>query len=351
LGARPERLDFALPRSRPHISNLQELLQLNQPSKTIPEDKVLVRGARQLLTLQGSEDPRRGGSLGELCIIPDGAVLIRGCAITEVGTSRRVENLKDARGAREIDATGRVVMPGFVDAGAQLVQVQPHLDAYESMLRGAAEPQAAGDIPPHRAASARRLEGHVRKLIERLVRHGTTTIGAKSGGPEPAEDLKMLRVLSRLKRRPLDIVTSYFGANHIPPEFTNNVAGYLEWIARNILHMIARRKLASFVGIQCDQQTFGNRPLIEYLKQAHKLGLGVEILAGCETAARLALETEAVSLHIGRVQPGELKLLAESSTIAVLAPASVLYHEPRSFADASVDRFWRCGRAGFRIRS
>ena len=228
---------------------------MNQPSKTIPEDKVLVRGARQLLTLQGSEHPRRGGSLGELSIVADGAILIRGCAIIEVGTSRRVENLKDARGAREIDATGRVVMPGFVDACAQLVQVQPRLDAYESMLRGAAESQGAADGRPLRAASAHRLEGHVRKL-------------------------------------------------------------------------------ASFVGIQCGQQPFGNRPLIEYLKQARKLGLAVEILAGCERAARLAVEAEAVSLHIGRVQPAEIKLLAESSTIAVLAPASLLYLEPRRFASA-----------------
>ena len=153
MAARPDGLSFALSRSRPHISNLQELLQLNQLSKTISEDKVLVRGARQLLTLQGSEHPRRGGSLGELSIVADGAILIRGCAIIEVGTSRRVENLKDARGAREIDATGRVVMPGFVDACAQLVQVQPRLDAYESMLRGAAESQGAADGRPLRAAT------------------------------------------------------------------------------------------------------------------------------------------------------------------------------------------------------
>ena len=86
---------------------------MNQLSKAITEDKVLVRGARQLLTLQDSASPRRGRNLGELSIIPDGAVLIGGGAIIEVGTTRRVENLKAARGAREIDATGRVIMPGF----------------------------------------------------------------------------------------------------------------------------------------------------------------------------------------------------------------------------------------------
>jgi imidazolonepropionase-like amidohydrolase len=193
---------------------------LNQLSKAITEDKVLLRGARQLLTLQDSANPRRGRSLGELSIIPDGAVLFGGGAIIEVGTSRRVENLKGARGAREIDATGRVVMPGFVDAAVQLIHVQPHLEAYECMLRGGAKSQAEEGIQTLRAASARRLEDQVRKLIERLVRHGTTTIGSKSGSSEPAENLKMIRVLSRLNRRPLEIVTSCFGANHIPPEST-----------------------------------------------------------------------------------------------------------------------------------
>ena len=77
---------------------------------------VLIRGARQLLTLRGTGGPRRGRELRDPGLIQDGSVLVMDGVIREVGPTRRVENLAVARGAVEIDATGRVVMPGFVDS-------------------------------------------------------------------------------------------------------------------------------------------------------------------------------------------------------------------------------------------
>src|SRR3984885_8357977 len=82
----------------------------------------LVRGARQLLTLRGPSGPRRGANLRNLGIIQDGAVLIADGLIVEVGLSRRLENLAVARGAQEVDASGCVVLPGFVDGDVHLVK-------------------------------------------------------------------------------------------------------------------------------------------------------------------------------------------------------------------------------------
>jgi imidazolonepropionase len=81
---------------------------------------ILIRGARQLLTMRGPKGPRRGLALNELSIIPDGALLIRDGVLMEVGPSRRLENLAEARDAWEINAAGRVVMPGFVDSHTHL---------------------------------------------------------------------------------------------------------------------------------------------------------------------------------------------------------------------------------------
>src|SRR5579871_4167573 len=86
---------------------------------------ILIRGARQLLTLRGPQAARRGADLNELGIIPDGALLIRDGCLQEVGTTRRVENLAEARDAFEINAAGRVVMPGFVDSHTHLVFPPP----------------------------------------------------------------------------------------------------------------------------------------------------------------------------------------------------------------------------------
>src|SRR5262249_22408753 len=112
----------------------------------------LVRGARQLLTLHGPAGPRRGADLGNLGIVQDGAVLIVDGLIQQVGTARRIENLRLAHEAREIDASGCVVMPGFVDGSARLV--------------GGA--RAVEDLSP------RTLESGAMRALEEAVRHGTT---------------------------------------------------------------------------------------------------------------------------------------------------------------------------------
>ena len=103
----------------------------------------LVRGARQLLTLRGPSGPRRGADLRNLGIIQDGAVLIADGLIREVGPSRRLENLALARGAEEIDASGRVVMPGFVDSHAHLAGGPARVSDYEMRMGGATEEQIA----------------------------------------------------------------------------------------------------------------------------------------------------------------------------------------------------------------
>ena len=87
----------------------------------------LVRNARQLLTLHGPSGPRRGPAMDRpRTSFPKGTLLIRNRIIEDVGPARRVENLASARSAREIDATGRVVMPAFVDADVSLVALAPH---------------------------------------------------------------------------------------------------------------------------------------------------------------------------------------------------------------------------------
>src|SRR5271155_277491 len=129
----------------------------------------LVRGARQLLTLRGPSGPRRGLDLRNLGIIQDGAVLIADGVIVEVGPSRRLENLALARGAQEIDATGSVVLPGFVDSDIHLV-------------KGATQ-----ELSPR---ALKRLALHA---VEQAVRCGTTAMGTRSA------DLKILRVYAPLR--------------------------------------------------------------------------------------------------------------------------------------------------------
>jgi imidazolonepropionase-like amidohydrolase len=144
----------------------------------------LLRGARQLLTLRGPAGPRRGTELRNLGIIQDGAVLISDASIAEVGPTRRLENLSVARDAEEIDASGCVVLPGFVDSGVTLI-------------RGVAE------------HSPRALQTLALQRIEEAVRCGTTALEAVCG-PNLAEAaaLKALRVHAALRELPLTLVST-----------------------------------------------------------------------------------------------------------------------------------------------
>jgi imidazolonepropionase len=306
----------------------------------------LVRGARQLLTLRGDSGPRRGAALRELGIVPNGAVLIKDGLILDAGPARRIEKLPAARRAREIDAAGRVVMPGFVDSHTHLVFGRPRLVDYEMRLAGAsyAEIAAAGggilsSVAAVRSMTAAQLEAQARASLAAMARHGTTTLEAKSGyALDEAGELKTLRVLAKLNGDPLDIVPTYLGAHIVPPEYRGQGDAYIAWIAAEIMPRIRRRKLARFVDIYCDDGAFSLEQSRRYLECARSLGFGLKIHAeqfACTGAARLAVEMGAVSAdHLEQAGDEDIRALAGSNTIATLLPGSVFHLGLRTYAPA-----------------
>jgi imidazolonepropionase len=301
----------------------------------------LIRGARQLLTLRGDSGPRRGAALRALGIVANGAVLIKDGVIVDAGPARRVERLPAARRAREVDAGGRVVMPGFVDSHTHLVFGRPRLVDYEMRLAGAsyAEIAAAGggiqsSVAAVRGMSAARLEKQARASLSAMAAHGTTTIEAKSGyALDDVGELKTLRVLAKL-----NVVATYLGA-HIPPlEYRGQPDAYINWITAEMLPQIHRRKLARFVDVYCDDGAFTLAQARRYLESARQFGFGLKIHAeqfARTGAARLAVELEAVSAdHLEQAGEEDIRALAQSNTIATLLPGSVFHLGLRTYAPA-----------------
>jgi imidazolonepropionase len=188
---------------------------------------ILLRGAKQLLTLRGPKGIRRGPALHDLAVIEDGSVLIRDGIIAEIGTTRRVENLKEARNAIEIPANGGIVMPAFVDPGL-------HVD----LLTGNG---SAGHPRKRKKLGVFYTEGLT--LMRACMQHGTLTaeVKATGDGDDLRADVSVLRQLSRIGNQPISMVRTWrldapFAAQeHLSPAFNQTLKTL---ISRKLVHSV-----------------------------------------------------------------------------------------------------------------
>jgi imidazolonepropionase len=257
--------------------------------------------------------------MGDLGIIPDGALLLRNGVIDEVGPTSRVENLITARGATVIDATRKVVMPGFVDAHTHLMFPLPP--------SGDANPDAIIDVDHAAkvlvAVTAQRLASRGRTWLSAMVRHGTTTLEAKTGcGANQSADFKVLRVLNALNRGPLDIVPTFL--------FQAGDVEYAELLFAELLFTLRRRRLATFADVHWDTDMTHRPLLVRFLETALSLGMPCKIHAdqhSCGGAVSLAAEYRATSIdHLEYVTLDQSRLLAAGHAIATLLPCASLRH-------------------------
>jgi imidazolonepropionase len=267
--------------------------------------------------------PRRGNALGELTVIADGAVLIRDGRIEEVGTSRRVEALHKARGADEISAVGRVVMPGFVDSHTHLVSGPAR--PYQYSLHPI---PAEAYWKPLQQTSRYTIEAQCFRLLEEFIRHGTTTLEAKSGfGMNERGELKILRAHAALNRKVPMLVSTFMGTRWLPEGSTPDE--YIHWMCEHMLPLIKRRRLAEFADIYCDRGMFSVDQSRRFLSAARQLGFGLKMHAG--QVANIGAIPEAIRLgvtsadHLIHVDEYDVALLAASGTIATLLPGPVFF--------------------------
>jgi len=304
---------------------------------------MLVRNARQLLTLQGPNRPRRGADLNDVGMVVDGAVLIVDGIIREVGPTRRLENLSTARGALEINAAGRVVLPGFVDSHTHLVGPLPHFsdpkdDAGYTRLLPA-------DLRWIGGLSARMLASGAVRVLKECLRQGTTTLEAKSGhGRDESGEMRILKAHAALQEGPVNVVSTLMGAPFLPTAERPHRDDYVNWLCARMLPRVARRRLAEFVDVPCGEAAFSLEQARRVLLAARQLGFGLKMHAGqfCNIGAvGLGVELGVTSLdHLIHLDASDLDRLANSDTIATLLPGRVFYLGQQSYppARAMIDR-------------
>jgi len=288
--------------------------------------------ASQLVTLLGPKRPRIGHEMSDLAIIRDGGMLIRDGKIDIVGASKEIE--KNTRDAEVIDAGGKVVLPGFVDAHTHLVFSGNRLDDFERRARGETYEQlaAAGGgiwstVEKTRASNDVDLLAQAKKHANWFLRCGTTTVEAKSGyGLTVEDELKILRVMRRLNQETrLEVVPTFLGAHAVPRELRES--DYVDLVINEMLPRIASERLAEFCDIFCEYGYFDIEQSRRILTAAKKLGFKLRAHVDQLTnsgGAKLTAELGATTAdHLEKTDEEGLAALKSAGVQPVLLPGSV----------------------------
>lgn len=289
----------------------------------------------QLVTLAGPQRPRVGPEMRELGIISDGALLIREGLIESVGTSTQIKARIQADTVI-VDAGGRVVLPGFVDAHTHPVFAGTRAGEFEERSLGATYQQIAArgggiqsTVNQTRAATLDDLVSAGRRYAEWFLRGGTTTVEAKSGyGLSLEDELKILRAIRRLDQEtPLRYVPTFLGAHTIPKEYAARRDEYIALIIEEMLPRVAQEKLAEFADVFCEQNVFTTDESWKILTAARCHGLGLRIHAdqlSLSNGARLAAELGTITAdHLEHTDAGGIAALKSAGVQPVLLPGSV----------------------------
>lgn len=293
---------------------------------------LVVLHASQLITLAGPKRARVGSQLSELAVVHDGGMLVHDGVIVAIGSSAEIE--KNAGDSDIIDARGRVVLPGFIDAHAHPLFAGNRLADFERRARGETYEQiAAGGggiwstVEKTRAATETELLNQAKRHANWFLKCGTTTVEAKSGyGLTLEDELKILRVIRRLNEETqIEFVPTFLGAHAIPRECRADQ--YVELVINDMLPRVVSEKLAEFCDVFCERGYFDIEQSRKILAAAKKLGLKLRIHADQLTnsgAAKLAAELEATTAdHLEKTDGKGIAAMKSAGVQPVLLPGSV----------------------------
>jgi imidazolonepropionase len=290
----------------------------------------------------------------ELGILSDGAMLVQDGKIAAVGSRSQIEPLFDSK-TQIIDAGGRVVTPGFVDAHTHLVFAGNRADEFELRCTGVTYQEIASKgggilstVRHTRAADESELLEIGQKHASWFLRNGTTTIEAKSGyGLSVDAEIKILRVVRQTgESTPLRCVATFLGAHEVPEEFRGRTEAYVNAVIQEMLPLVAGQKLARFCDVFCEPHIFDVAAAGRILEaaRAHRLGLRVHAdQFSCSGGALLAARLGAITAdHLEHTDAVSIAALEKAKVQPVLLPGSVYsigskhYPPARAMIDAGL---------------
>ncbi len=317
------------------------------PKDIVPD--TVIKHANELVTMNSKFGvPRIGKEMKELAIINDGALAIKDGKIIFVGnTEELLKTVKIDEKTIQIDATNKLVTPGFIDPHVHLIFAGSRENELTMKLAGKTylEILEAGGgilktVRETRKATIEELVENGKSILDKMLKHGTTTVEAKSGyGLSTKDEIKSLEAVRVLdEQHPIDLVPTFLGAHAIPPEFKGRTDEYVELVISEMLPKVAEKGLAEFCDVFCEKGIFSVDQTRKILLAAEKLGIKkiIHIDEIVDTnGAALAAEIKAVQTgHLLQSNDTGLKAMAKAGVIAILLPGTPFCLMMKDYAPA-----------------
>lgn len=304
-----------------------------------------VVGAATLAVIADRGGPRRGAEQGELDLVHDAAVAIRGGRIVAVGPTERVLAAA-GDGVPTLDAAGKTVLPGLVECHSHPMFAGERHWEYARKVQGATRLEiiAAGggirsSVLATRAASDEALVDNAARAYRRIVAGGVTTLEVKTGyGLSAEQELRCLRLLhASSDRTPMDLVYTFLGAHVVPPEATD-AQSFAETVAGEMLPLVWEQGIAEFHDVVCEADVFEASIAAKLLARSAELSIPTRVHAdasGPSFGWRTAVEGGAVAAdHLTYTSDEEIRSVGATDTIAVLLPIAEQLYLDRTRANA-----------------
>ena len=298
-------------------------------------ESLLFKNIKQLIQIQEiGLSPIPGKMMAQLPMLEHAWLLVENGRIADYGEMSSCPALN----IETIDASGKILMPSFVDCHTHIVFAASREEEFVMKIQGKSyeDIAAAGggilnSATKLRASSAEELYQRASARLLQLMRLGTGAIEIKSGyGLNLESELKMLRVIKRLKANfDIPIKATLLAAHAIPEAYKNNRLAYIDLIINEIIPAVVKEDLAVFIDVFCEKGFFTVEETDRILKAGLAHGLRPKIHANqlaISGGVQVGVQNNAISVdHLEEIGEEELEVLSRSNTIPVALPSCSFY--------------------------